>query len=112
MPQADLLIIMGTSLEVSSKYLELWSWNELLPRYPNAIVNVVIKLSKYEINNTLNRQVYPFAGIAEATLPGVPRILFNKEACGPFVSRPRANDVAVEGKSHMLAVKHECNNQR
>ena len=43
-------------------------------------------------------KVYPFAGIAEATLPGVPRILFNKEACGPFVSNPRSNDIVVEGE--------------
>ena len=42
-------------------------------------------------------QVEPFASIAGAVLPGVPRILFNLKASGPFAYNPRANDVVAEG---------------
>ena len=42
-------------------------------------------------------QVQPFAGISEAVLPGVPRILFNMEAAGPFYTNPRRNDVVFAG---------------
>ncbi len=39
----------------------------------------------------------PFAGIAEAVLPGTPRIQFNWEASGPFAYGRRRNDVVMEG---------------
>ena len=51
---------------------------------------------------TVYFQVYPFAGIAEATLPYVPRILFNKWASGTFVTNPRVNDVVAEGESPII----------
>ena len=42
-------------------------------------------------------QVEPFAGIVDSCRIYIPRILFNREAVGPFKSKPRMNDVAVKG---------------
>jgi len=49
-------------------------------------------------------KVQPFAGIAEVALPGVPRLLFNKQASGPFLNSPRANDVVAEGRFIIVRV--------
>lgn len=55
-PLADLLIVMGTSLEVE-----------------------------------------PFASLAGAVLPTVPRLLVNRDAVGPFLWRRRSRDVVLLG---------------
>lgn len=55
-PLADLLVVMGTSLEVE-----------------------------------------PFASLAGAVRPSVPRLLLNRDLVGPFLWQPRARDVALQG---------------
>ena len=42
-------------------------------------------------------QVEPFAGIVDSCRIYIPRLLFNREAVGPFKSKPRMNDVTVKG---------------
>ncbi|XP_013413830.1 NAD-dependent protein deacetylase sirtuin-3 [Lingula anatina] len=55
-PQADLVLVLGTSLEVE-----------------------------------------PFASIVDASRSYIPRVLFNREAVGPFKRKRRNNDVVSEG---------------
>ena len=47
-------------------------------------------------------QVYPFAGIAEAAPPNVPRLLFNRDPAGSFVDNPRKNDAVADGISRLF----------
>ena len=44
------------------------------------------------------RQVEPFAGIVDSVRLYVPRVLFNREAVGPFETKRRMNDIVVGGK--------------
>ena len=49
-------------------------------------------------------QVQPFAGILDIVGSRVPRVLFNKNAVGPFRKKCRAKDITIEG---IDPVKHD-----
>jgi len=73
-------------------------------------------------------KVQPFAGIIDTVRHNVPRVLFNREAVGPFRYSRRAQDVVAAGWFHLkilalglkpkikdlilLCFFHSCNNSR
>jgi len=52
----------------------------------------------YQCVHVFVLQVQPFAGIIDSVRWTVPRVLFNREAVGPFRSNKRAQDVVAAGK--------------
>ncbi|XP_069328004.1 NAD-dependent protein deacetylase sirtuin-3, mitochondrial isoform X2 [Eulemur rufifrons] len=75
-PMADLLLILGTSLEVS-----------LEPRVDGGEGCLAGDTA----------QVEPFASLCEAVRSSVPRLLINRDLVGPLAWRPRSRDVAQLG---------------
>lgn len=92
MPLADLLIVMGTSLEVGqSKYTS----NVLQGRVVIRCLFVCLFVFK----------VHPFAGIVDYVNEKTPRLLINKEVVGPFFVDPRENDNIYKGRQVLLYLK-------
>lgn len=57
----------------------------------------------------LFHKVQPFAGIIDTVKYGVPRVLFNWNAVGPFRAGKRAQDVVAAGLYYRLCLdSYEC----
>ncbi|GAB5578283.1 NAD-dependent protein deacetylase sirtuin-3 [Prionailurus iriomotensis] len=79
-PMADVLLILGTSLE------------RLL-----RCTDVVILTRSAERPSLSAPLVEPFASLSEAVRSSVPRLLINRDLVGPFAWRPRSRDVVQLG---------------
>lgn len=105
MLQSDLVIVMGTSLEVG-----------ILSCYISESVNFTVLWGKkfqkfwypclcFKTMFILFMKVQPFAGIIDSVKWGVPRVLFNMHAVGPFKYQRRAQDFISPGNSVSLEIR-------
>ena len=92
--EADLLIVMGTSLEVN---LHAWIVEFYLAWGASSHQFSYLKL-----------QVYPFAGIADEVSSGTPRILLNMDVVGSFGSRESDGIITGDIEDSVRRLAKEC----